>query len=782
MKKILMLMVGLMVSVSVLAQVDEAQTSVSELFRLGVKAFQEKNYAVAKKYMTKVINPTTDDQLRKEAEEFVKKCNQMITVVGGDSIKVTSTGLSFGADGDFNELKIVASSDWSIEQYPKDWIAIDVQEKDYLRLWACANKGSIERTGNISLRGGSEKVFVSLFQAKGNPQKGKVFFKTTPHNTYVEVSNGASGFSSNSILLDKGEYEVKISKEGYEDMDTLLTVETVDEDRIVNVELKPLFGKLYPIVSDDQGNSIQNLKCLINKTSVDLTDFANSHSYDDKEHVVFYGLYKDGTIPLNEGRYRIELSANGYSKVYETVEIKKGDTTTLDVKMKSIMGKLVVRDAQNAAGAIVKIDDLGLHGFVGDTLDVPVGKYQVEVKKDSYLLNAGALDVEIERNKTTSVDAHMTRMVDMLISVDGGNATLFVDNEKYRKLQEQYHLSLIEGESYDIRITQPGHLDYTRTVQVTEQDTLFNLTNLKLEEIHTFEIVSDEPGMMLHLWKDNSKSSVDYTNGFVTSDSREHPVTVEIPYGKYYMELIRSNTKRVTSDWKKIAWRGRVRFTEKRNSKFVQTWGTAKFSTLRFLNFEWTPLGNVEAITPAEMPMPFKINLLDIPLFRGLSTSLVECAAFYTNNMEMPVGLPEHRFIALMPAASPIFTNYDFRIGGGLFPYASICAVATYTYYLEIDKIGQKIAAKFDGSYGSEIDHFGGHEFFAGLEFGSRFRVINFYVRAGVQHIRGARYYNWYDSVSKTGIMPIRQTRGILTLGFNLGTLQSKGQNILMIF
>ena len=64
MKKILMLMVGLMVSVSVLAQVDEAQTSVSELFRLGVKAFQEKNYAVAKKYMTKVINPTTDDQVK----------------------------------------------------------------------------------------------------------------------------------------------------------------------------------------------------------------------------------------------------------------------------------------------------------------------------------------------------------------------------------------------------------------------------------------------------------------------------------------------------------------------------------------------------------------------------------------------------------------------------------------------------------------------------------------------------------------------------------------------
>lgn len=783
MKKLVVAVVAAFMSLSLFAG-----ETVPEMFEKGINAFNAKDYSLALKCMSMVVKPTTDSHIRMQAQDIINKCEEMLD---RDSVRVSKTGLTFKPDGDYHELNVWATGKWEIDRLP-GWVNIMECSENYVKLWCGVNDSGEPRTGNMSIRCGDAVEVVSLFQDKCLESHGRVIFKTIPNNAYVDIRDGWSGYSSSPVILREGKYSVRISKDGYETCDTMIVVgDKQREVQVVEVNLEPLFGKIRPRVTSENGFPVKGVDVRIGMRHIDITDLANSYSFDDKKPVEYYGLYADGMIPLNAGKYEVEISADGHAPEFITVDVPKGGSMDLDVELKSIMGQLLVRDKGCSQGAKVIIREIGFSGEVGDTLSVPVGKHHVEIQKDGYMLNDGSFDLVVEKGRMTAVDAEMTRMVDMLISTDEGGETLYVDGERIRSRKTVNCIHLAEGEKYHIEVRKEGYWHFVRDIEVTSRDTLFDFRNLKLEKTHPMSLKTDEGGMTIKLKRLGNSDEEDYAQGMVT-DFTKAPEVLNVPYGKYRIELFGKKEGALKKKERSLrTYRGTMNFTEKKTNKTIQTWSTSGLAALKFFNLEYTAYPFALKVPSEYMPTPLRFNFMDFVLCKGLSTSLAEGKMVYTKHMSMPSDLPEHHYTTIVPATSIIFTNYDFRIGGGLFPGAEVCAFLSYSYDFEYDKIIGGIydflrkKNKTKRVYTGLMDHFGGHEVFCGLEMSSRIRYFNFYIRAGVQYLNGYRGYAYFIEGENRDVIthiPVDQTSFIVTLGINLGGKHSKGQNVLMLF
>ena len=207
------------------------------------------------------------------------------------------------------------------------------------------------------------------------------------------------------------------------------------------------------------------------------------------------------------------------------------------------------------------------------------------------------------------------------------------------------------------------------------------------------------------------------------------------------------------------------------------------------------------------LPFPLKVGFFELPICKGLSTTVLKGSLVYTKdygrlphklqeclngNYDDPYGYTSSHYTDMMPAISGPLMNYDFRIGGGLFSHADLSLLVSYTYYLEFENLLRKYIKNY--GEGDCFDHFEGHDLFAGVELGTRFKGLNLYLRAGLQYLKGNRlyYYGLYtpdlpDAVDGghtfyTDFMPLEQTAFVVNLGIDIGGRGAKGQNILRIF
>lgn len=463
------------------------QTSEStDLFNKGYEYFingDKESMKMAVELMNQVIDmPSTDPDLRQKAKTIVDKCNE---VIGKVVVKVSASNLNFAADGDFQELNVSVKGAWSVSS-SSDWLKVEEKSRNYLKLWCEANPRSVSRSCTLTITSSGESTDIHVHQDPGKEKKGRVYFKTKPHNAYLESSDGSSGYSSSPLVFTPGEYAIRISKEGYESLDTVVSVlEAGDSTRVIDVALKPLFGKLEPVVLAEDGSPVEDVDFRIGRAAVNITDYTNSHSFDDKETIQYYGFYKEGVIPLNPGKYEVTVSADGYRTEVLPVEINSGETTKLEVNLKYIMGRLLVRDGRNAEGATVFIPDLRMKAAVGDTLDVPVGEYQVEIRKKNYELLGDALEAKVDKGRLTVLNARMTRLVPMYVSTEGGGERVFVNDVLMNYQEPEHRFSLTEGEEYKVDVKKDGYWHFVRDFKVSKKDTLFDFRNLQLQTVDT---------------------------------------------------------------------------------------------------------------------------------------------------------------------------------------------------------------------------------------------------------------------------------------------------------
>ena len=183
------------------------------------------------------------------------------------------------------------------------------------------------------------------------------------------------------------------------------------------------------------------------------------------------------------------------------------------------------------------------------------------------------------------------------------------------------------------------------------------------------------------------------------------------------------------------------------------------------------------------------LNFMKFKLFPGLSTSVAKGGLFMGADPEVPItytkdnsgtGSVKTGTYNYLPAISFLFINEEFRIGGAIFDYMDVNALATYAWYPDFIK----------SIFG--FSHVVGHDIFIGAELSSRIPILNVSIRAGVQMYKGLTA-NIFDSSLSTStdlsksyiIMPVSgipESMFVISASFSLGGKDSKGNNILRVF
>ena len=774
MKKLLMILLIVSGTMNLAAQQTDDGV---ESFERALECFQKGDMGGARVYADKVIaSPYTDSYIKEKAQELIA-----IIIRNENPIKIsTNASMNISAEGDFREFNVSAPESWTINTGGVPWCKIMERTDAYLKLWFDPNPDNVSRSGDIYIQAGEHRLTIHVHQDQGKVKRGRVYFRTTPHNAFLEVSDGNFGYSSSPLTFEPGEYSVRISKEGYEPTDTTVIVrEGQDTTAVVDVVLEPLFGKLKPIVVTSEGETMADFNFRVGRMLVDISDYTNSHSFDDKETIVYYGFYKEGVIPLNPDKYQIIVSADGYQEERLTVEMKAGETTEVRFEMKSITEQLILEDKGNAAGAKVYIPELNIVAEVGDTLNVPIGNYFLQVRKDFYELDgAEYMNVTVAKGQTTVVPVRMIKVVDLYVSTLGNGERVYINGALQRYQEPVHKFKLATGDNYKLDIRKDGFWHMSKELHVGPTDTLFDFRNLKLTPTDTLRLRADEPGLVVSLVRKDTSDMTDYGEENILPQCKE----LNVPYRKYKITLSRTN---YTKKNQILAYRGVVNFNGKRDSYTLRTWMKPGLGSTRLLSAEAYLVPGMSPSDKDFLPITIRASLIDIPLTKGLSTSLVEGALVYTKGRrDIPANGNVHQ--SCMPAMSILFTNYDFRVGGGFCQWGDINLLLTYTYYLQFERLILQRIKKYQGT---SFDHFEGHDLFFGLELGSRLKAFNMYCRAGLQYLNGDRMHCVYNNSGSVinpkdymKALPVNQAAFVVTVGFDLGTKEAKGQNILRIF
>lgn len=127
-------------------------------------------------------------------------------------------------------------------------------------------------------------------------------------------------------------------------------------------------------------------------------------------------------------------------------------------------------------GKEVALDDNGLI-----TIEKPIGQYGYSVQAKGYEDQSGTVNLSEDDLFTTTNVNLKQKMYPLTITGTPSDATLFVDNVSYGKLNEVNNLNVPEG-SHIVRLTAIGYEDFEQSVDVEGQPASISASLLKMKE------------------------------------------------------------------------------------------------------------------------------------------------------------------------------------------------------------------------------------------------------------------------------------------------------------
>ena len=230
----------------------------------------------------------------------------------------------------------------------------------------------------------------------------------------------------------------------------------------------------------------------------------------------------------------------------------------------------------------------------------------------------------------------------------------------------------------------------------------------------------------------------------------------------------------------KVAYKGNIDFTKEKNRFTVNPRPRSNFITIGAdYNLFRQPFAGVSSVSNPDVTVPF-VGSAWFGQFRfpapGLSTNIIKTSVMDCMNVALPEGVNPENARNYMFAFTPLFVNYDFRIGGSFLQYGDVNLLLSYSWYPELTRF-------------LPMSHFSGHEAFGGLEVASRFKMLNLNVRAGLQYFNGDRHYFEPDGkkISKVADQFIpadhfEQMMFVVTAGISLGSRKANGRNVIRLF
>jgi len=173
------------------------------------------------------------------------------------------------------------------------------------------------------------------------------------------------------------------------------------------------------------------------------------------------------SLALPEGRYEVELRLSGYEPHRTRVEVRRGETTRLDVRLNPIRtGTLLLESSPS--GAEVYLNGQ-LRGRTPLRLTLDEGTYRVELRLPGY--EPYAASVRVERGRETRLAATLTpiRTGELSLEVRPQGAEVYVDGRLVGR--GAVRLSLEAG-LHEVRVVAPGYTEYRAQVEVRPGESL----------------------------------------------------------------------------------------------------------------------------------------------------------------------------------------------------------------------------------------------------------------------------------------------------------------------
>lgn len=757
-----------------------AQKSFDMRYNEAVEYYTSKQYDQAIKLLeaAKKSPGVTKDQKAK-ADMLIGQCRSAKQKLG--DLNLSKENLIVSWMGQRDSIYVTAGKTWSVTSAP-EWCTTSV-ESDILYIESTPNMSDEPRKGFIEVSMGKQRsAYVMVTQEERHDAVRIVQIRTIPDRALVYIDQN-SGVLSDRFSLREGKHTVRLEKSGYERKDTVLVIDHTipDEQLVYTIALEPTFAMISVNIDPEEGYAFDGVPTLdVGGNQVNLRPSIVNNFNLDKE-IRHYEVYEGNVIPLYPGNYIIRAEASGFKPETQSVSLVRGQTQTLNFTLKAISGKLAVQDAENATGASLLIDGRIVGEIPVYGMDLKTGEHTMRVEKDGFRSEKEEYHFIIEEGKETLVNISMKPYATYRISTNPAYCRVTLDGEYAGTTPIK--LELVEG-VHAIRVEKEGWYPEEREIAASA-NSLDNELSVTLAQTFPLLIASDVDSLRIQVSKGMGANKVIY------ADAVKTPGSVALPLSKspYHLKLTRSNFDTAYDGW----------FWFTRGQK-------EKLKVLSYSRQDFQMLGaNLYVVKPASRfgdtridksyQRLFDVSLGKLRFFRGLTTSVLKATAFWETNSNEFIVYPQmgimkgdltpgdesYKNIKFIPAMTCLLLNQEFRLGGGLHNNADIAFLATYAWYPPLVKI-------------LPVTHMSGHDIFLGGELSSRIPVFNMNVKAGIQVFYGQANFCYPDGVIKSSgdpekryhiepySVPFNQAEFVVTIGFTLGNMDSKGNNILRLF
>lgn len=168
------------------------------------------------------------------------------------------------------------------------------------------------------------------------------------------------------------------------------------------------------------------------------------------------------SLSLPEGRYGVELRLAGYETYRATVQVRRGETTRLDVRLNPVSRTGTLFLESNPTGAEAYVNG-ALRGRTPLRLVLDEGTYQVEFRAPGY--EPYRATVRVERGRETRVSASLRpiRTGELYLEARPEGAEVYVDGRLMGRAPLRVSL---EAGLHEVRVLAPGYGEYRAQVEV----------------------------------------------------------------------------------------------------------------------------------------------------------------------------------------------------------------------------------------------------------------------------------------------------------------------------
>lgn len=684
---------------------------------------------------------------------------------------------------------------WEIASCP-EWCSLD-RGGNNLIITAARNPDPTLRNSEILIKmtvgGKSITRGLPVLQIARPLQERSVRLITNPEGAQITIgSDPTPRISPVTLTLSEGETPIHILRNDYFPMDTYVTVNASDDPKMTKeykFDLVPRFALAKLTLKARSGNlDDKNPKLFIGGRAINLDGYygrGGLKTFNTPGTMInHFELYQDSErnilIPLEPATYQITATANDFEDYSYTFTAREGEMIPLDILMTPKSGTIRFFSGKNAEGTVIKDGSTPI-GTIVDRLELPftADDHKISFEKADFMSEIPVYSVHVNPGETIDFEINMSPLSYLTVNTDPIGVEVIINGVSEGIRTPVYNKPVILGEN-TILLRQKNYYPVTvvNTSRIIgERDTV----SVTLKPSHPLKVLSDSfqspsnPNAGFNIYI----TSLDNNQGESVIKEYDHftDAVLDLPYGRYKYEFRRYSMGpdpgynqgiRLRGEMRRrdLAYKGTFRFSEKRDVLNRMSYSATDNFTILSGNLF---LMDHQIATDRPYKEVGNLSFMKMYIWPGFSTSFAEGVLF---NAVDPGTTPKNLF-----SATCVFLNGEQRIGGGLHQYLDVNLLASYYWLPALHNF-----EKMDMSW-MKFSYVDMRDLFFGLEFHSRFPVLNANFKIGYRSMKGGiNLYNPADKLKSFNVYPFEFSGLMASVGFTLGGKECKGANILRVF